>query len=143
MNELELIKQLRIGNHVIWENEDCEQECIQVTEEIFLSILSEDKKYRNRIYSIPLTEEWMDKFDFTNVGMVCRMDIDSHYELCWFKHGEMRLQTVGSGFTMILKHVNHVHTLQNFWKIYTGKELEILSQHNQDLLKGLNTLPEE
>lgn len=79
---------------------------------------------------IPLTEEWLLKAGFQDRSGTLKnknsygLDINSVFEICWYRQvpNEIRLQTKGSGATMVLP-CNQVHQLQNLYFALTGNEL--------------------
>jgi hypothetical protein len=78
------------------------------------------------IIGIPLTEEWLVKFGFSEQGQAIRRNVTYYLELCWIKGdiNPFRLQTINSGHTEPAK-CQYVHQLQNLYFALTGKELEI------------------
>ena len=98
---------------------------IHTVDTVILNLILDDiDKWR----LIPLTEDWLiNKADFKEVGQAIRKPLNQFLELCYIKPlKEMRLQTIDSGFTINLPHLQSIHNLQNFWKEHTGQELEII-----------------
>jgi hypothetical protein len=126
-------QELRIGNYLIRYLEvdgyvEGEFEYVKIEKEISCEFdgpgdIAIDHFPINHYEPIPLTEEWLLKFGFKKTGMVLRIDVTPHLELCHII-GEMRIQTISSEFTNTIP-VKYIHQLQNLYFALTGKELEI------------------
>jgi hypothetical protein len=76
------------------------------------------------IYSIPLTEEWLEKFGFNKPGHSWNGDIFhlsewDDYPLNWF----VALNKNGA---MLVEKLKYVHQLQNLYFSITGEELKLI-----------------
>ena len=112
-------RELRIGNFL--------QDCIskvpyEVTHNTFSSlVLYIEEEKEAPVEPIPLTEEWLLKFDFT-----LKSDIDGEY---YEKNGVRVLILRSDAIQFYFGNPNtkekFVHELQNYFFIMTGKELDI------------------
>lgn len=123
------VKELRIGNYVIYEKTT--HIITALNKKMCSSEWIEGKTYYdythsyNDIKPIPLTEDWLLKFGFEEIKISNSDDgyLYSDYQLetennvlIWFS---LRKEL------MDYKHVKHVHQLQNLYFALTGEELTI------------------
>lgn len=107
-------KELRIGNYVNWINTK-EQDALFLIEEI------KQLNYHDCFQPIPLTEEWLLKFRFK--------ETKEAKTIKWFNKGKLDIVLSDENFIvfdyLVLKHIKHVHQLQNLYFALTGEELQI------------------
>lgn len=127
-------KDLRLGNRVNIHIESHDFTGGIVTEIKKGSVYVNEIKFDyDALEPIPLTKDWMVKFGYESIQeFLCDISEKASNYL-WFEDdiGLKRIESM------------QIHQIQNLFREFTGTELEILSQHNQDLLKGLNTKPEK
>jgi len=97
--------ELRIGNFV---HDNVEVKTITARDILFLS----DEKYEHLASAIPLTEDWIVKFDLTLIKYV--------FEIYKNGNGEYFLSLEGN----IILIIEHVHQFQNLHFALTGEELK-------------------
>lgn len=77
---------------------------------------------QERVFGIPLTPEWLERFGFVNNGVMWSNENDMviDYDLTWIGiHMERQLDDVEFDLP------RHVHSLQNLIFALTGQELEL------------------
>lgn len=119
-------KELRIGNIVC--NKSAEN-----TESVVCGISNQgmirfDYNIRSwyelrDIEPISLTEEWLLKFGFENIGVNFQYNGISIWFSSYSKCFQLRYCLIGSYFERKIN-IEHVHQLQNLYFTLTGKELE-------------------
>ena len=112
--------------------------------------VTEEQEQFNLVHSaIPLTEEWLERFGFKRITKYELSLIAIDYEDEFFKHTKElelyanfddnefnlsldNIRTESDGqlecVSISLKHIQHVHTLQNFFYSISGKELTLKTQ---------------
>ena len=121
--------ELRIGNYVY----DTLGKVNKIDLEAITYIVKEP---HNQVKPIPLTEEWLLKFDmeFTDGFSSSRKLYLNNYEndiskITYSpKEGLLRLSNGDTKGTILIPHVKYVHQLQNLYFALTGKELIIKSE---------------
>lgn len=81
-----------------------------------------------RYKPIPLTEEWLEKFGFENQSLdifINHKEEQGHWLEFTGEYVELQSSGDYSGHELGLKHVKHVHQLQNLYFALTGEELEV------------------
>lgn len=122
------VRELRTGNY------------IRTNIDVFMEIYPSDivsimhNKSSEKYYTIPITVEFLEALGFHDRSgdlanrLGFGININTLLELCWYvqKNDDegIRLQTIGSGFTMDTKCI-YVHQLQNLYHSLTQKELVI------------------
>ena len=112
-------RELRIGNY-IYDNEVGLKGEFRVCAGDIKTIDDNQKEFD---YSaLPLTEEWLLKFGFTEYGEWFSND--------WFYNGlnvslKHKKTTIGNREETEIEHTKHVHQLQNLYFALTGEELII------------------
>lgn len=118
---------LRIGN---WVNHKGGFGQVQVTQEM----LGDEKLFRMQLMSnppqdlikpIPLTEEWLVKFGFTeSVKLGMYKDLTSRMVLKFYKiPNQLDLIQDGKNISFAHGRIKYVHQLQNLYYALTGEEL--------------------
>jgi hypothetical protein len=86
------------------------------------------KQAHDRLYPIPITEEWLLKFGFDK-----HPNPNGTRSWCYYKDRErwviqsmLDLNSFSFGITPLKPELNFVHQLQNLYFALTGEELEIL-----------------
>ena len=106
------VKELRIGNLIQadWHNKGFKIKEVELSDLAFMQKGIE----RDLFKPIPLTEEWLVKFGLndTPIAMNCKFVWD----------GSCQLQTDDD---RLIKHVKHVHQLQNLYFSLVGEELTL------------------
>ena len=121
--------ELRIGNYVY----DTLGKVNKIDLEAITYIV---KETHNQVKPIPLTEEWLLKFDmkFTDGFSSSRKLYLNNYEndiskITYSpKERLLRLSNGDTKGTMLIPHVKYVHQLQNLYFALTGEELIIKSE---------------
>ena len=130
--------ELRIGNYVMFNDnyelslddpayyEDMKMFPIDViASDETIRLMDGDKSIgcfgTNQIKPISITEEWLIKFGFEKIDGYYQYPIAMNCKLI-FIDGSMQLQTDDD---RIIKHIKHIHQLQNLYFALTGKELTI------------------
>lgn len=107
-------KELRIGNLVTGGSRG---KVTAVTAEIIKGISDGVCVYN----AIPLTEEWVIKFDFTKFGVNWRL---GSFEYC-APSNQFVIHGRGGYYVGILLELMYVHQLQNLYFALTGEELKL------------------
>lgn len=106
--------ELRIGNTIFNSREEKNQ---IVNLFILDSLIKQNSDYK----PIPLTEDWLLKFDFT-----LKSDVDGeYYEKNGVKVLILRSDNIIFFFGSPNNKEKYVHELQNYYFVMTGKELDI------------------
>jgi hypothetical protein len=121
--------ELRIGNYVY----DTLGKVNKIDLEAITYIVKEP---HNQVKPIPLTEEWLLKFDmeFTDGFSSSRKLYLNNYEndiskITYSpKEGLLRLSNGDTKGTLLIPHIKYVHQLQNIYFALTGKELTFKSE---------------
>ena len=138
---------LRCGNYYFYQSFG---NIIKLDSQILLSVLSDDRLVDiHKIQPIPLTEEWLERFGFKRITKYELSLKVIEYEDEFFKHtkelelyanfddNEFNLsldnvRTESDGelecVSISLKHIQHVHTLQNLFFSLCGEELTLKTQ---------------
>lgn len=122
--------ELRIGNLIYNYDNPLPQKVDGLDEWKMQSEYLSEYSMPDKFTPIQLTEEWLLKAGFQDRSGTLKnknsygLDINSVFEICWYRSvpNEIRLQTKGSGATMVLP-CNQVHQLQNLYFALTGNEL--------------------
>jgi len=104
-------KELRIGNYVY----DTLGKVNKIDLEAITYIVKEP---HNQVKPIPLTEEWLLKFDMELISKITYSP----------KEGLLRLSNGDTKGTLLIPHIKYVHQLQNIYFELTGKELTFKSE---------------
>lgn len=114
--------ELRIGNFVQTKTSEYSYK-VKALGEIMVDLSGTSVIYEHCV-PIPLTEEWLKTFGFSDIGilkirneMIIDCVIDLNNKSSVFIDIAMR--------PIILEHIKYVHQLQNLYFALTGKELEI------------------
>ena len=103
--------ELRIGNYVY----DTLGKVNKIDLEAITYIVKEP---HNQVKPIPLTEEWLLKFDMELISKITYSP----------KEGLLRLSNGDTKGTLLIPHIKYVHQLQNIYFELTGKELTFKSE---------------
>jgi len=115
-------RELRIGNNL---NYDTAEGDILPTVIDWQDIkwATEDLKGFNLVHSpIPITEEWLLRFGFDNIG-VKELPNKSHLQITNNFIGSVIFNPLKTDFIELTEHVQYIHQLQNLYFALTGEEL--------------------
>jgi hypothetical protein len=119
------LNELRIGNYIQWNNfkeaRIMNYKDFSIIYELLLNNNYEDIK------PIPLTEEWLERFNFYKIGNEYSL-ADGFFYICFkfYKNGNKKIWINGEGEKYIKGEemfINYVHQLQNLYLDLTKKEL--------------------
>ncbi|MDV3822937.1 hypothetical protein CMU07_09240 [Elizabethkingia anophelis] len=117
------IQELRIGNYINHSELSGITEVIAIGKDYIHILFNNETLYESIKWftPIPLTEEWLLKFDFT-----LKSDIDGeYYEKNGVKVLILRSETIHFFFGNPYTKEKYVHELQNYFHINTGEELTL------------------
>lgn len=116
-------KELRIGNYVEYAGETVK--ISGVTEENpFIDMITVDYLEYDEIFPIPLTEEWLVKLGFSEIGGCNEKDFtNGDYNIFINSIGEVNFLFFREGDWY--QKISYVHQLQNLYFALTGEELTI------------------
>lgn len=134
--------ELRVGNFVDfghvgmngWQEFAVVVGCVQNT------IIIDDNRLPNytelggdEMKPIPLTEEWLERFGFTETNRITRVLDSEEVELIFDLADRFVIVDLGQGSQLsgIAVDCKYVHQLQNIYFTLTGKELELKEKINQ------------
>ncbi len=88
---------------------------------VTISVLSQHEDFE----PIPLTEEWLLKFDITQKEFDCYVLSDNYWGILIVFDEEKDLWNVNVRDEYSISEIKHVHQLQNLYFALTGEELTI------------------
>jgi len=120
--------ELKIGNYVLNENDDV----VLLCKSRFRVMIKGNINYQ----PIPLTEEWLEKFNmeltdgFSNSRKLYLNNYENDISKITYspKEGLLRLSNGDTKGTMLIPHIKYVHQLQNLYFALTGKEVTFKSE---------------